>query len=71
MTRLTEQISTAKNLYCDAYVDNDQLTLLYDVKPGVCGKSFGLDIAKLAGLPTTVLEKARLYLDTFNKCRGE
>ena len=51
-----------KNLYCDALADDGQFTLLYSIKPGVCKKSFGIEVAQLAGFPEKVLARAKEYL---------
>ena len=51
-----------KNLYCDALADDGQFTLLYSIKPGVCKKSFGIEVAQLAGFPERVLARAKEYL---------
>ena len=38
------------------------LQLLYNVRPGSSNKSFGLEVARLAGFPSEVMEDARLFL---------
>ncbi|CAH8609702.1 unnamed protein product [Heterobilharzia americana] len=35
-----------------------KVTMLYKVEPGVCSRSYGLDVARLAGLPMAVIEQA-------------
>jgi len=40
-------------------INNNQLTYLYRVTPGVCNSSFGMQIAEIAGLPVKVIERAR------------
>lgn len=62
MTALADEMGNVGNLFCDAVVDGDVLTLLYDIKPGVSKRSLGLEIAKLAGFPKHVLDRARSYL---------
>ena len=62
MTRLAKEVECVKNLYCDALADDSQFTLLYSIKPGVCKKSFGVQVAKLAGFPDKVLARAKEYL---------
>ena len=64
MTRLTSSCppGVVRNLHCEACVDGDRLTLLYRVRDGVCGKSYGLDVANLVGFPKHVLEDAAAYL---------
>ena len=39
--------------------NDDKITLLYKLEPGVCDKSFGIDVAKLANFPQRVIEDAR------------
>ncbi|XP_054801883.1 DNA mismatch repair protein MSH6 isoform X2 [Prosopis cineraria] len=36
----------------------DEVTFLYRLTPGACPKSYGVNVARLAGLPTSVLQKA-------------
>ena len=64
MTKLAKEVECVKNLFCDALTDDNQFTLLYSIKPGVCKKSFGVEVAKLAGFPEKVLGRAREYLKT-------
>ena len=40
-----------------------EFTLLYNVKSGSSNKSFGLEVAKLAGFPDEVVAKAKIYLE--------
>ncbi len=39
--------------------DNSNITFLYTLGPGSCPKSFGINVAKLAGLPEEVLANAK------------
>jgi DNA mismatch repair protein MutS len=38
---------------------SEQLVFLYRLAPGVCSQSYGIEVAKLAGLPGKVLSRAR------------
>ncbi|XP_050447674.1 DNA mismatch repair protein Msh2 isoform X2 [Cataglyphis hispanica] len=59
ITRLAEEISTIQNHHVTALVEDNKLTLLYKVKPGICDQSFGLHVAKMANFPSDVIEFAR------------
>ncbi|KAG4916679.1 hypothetical protein JHK87_054236 [Glycine soja] len=51
----------------------DEVTFLYRLTPGACPKSYGVNVARIAGLPTSVLQKAaaksREFEATYGKCR--
>jgi DNA mismatch repair protein MSH6 len=51
MRCLVEQKSTE--------LDDCNITFLYTLGPGACPKSFGINVARLAGLPDEVLNKAK------------
>uniref|UniRef100_A0A0R3QY37 DNA_MISMATCH_REPAIR_2 domain-containing protein n=1 Tax=Brugia timori TaxID=42155 RepID=A0A0R3QY37_9BILA len=44
--------------------ENGQLILLYKIIPGVAGRSFGLNIGKMVGLPENVLQTASDMLES-------
>lgn len=56
ITELATYVPTVKNSHMVAVADNDNFTLLYEVRPGVMDKSFGLHVAKLANFPNHVVE---------------
>lgn len=39
------------------------VTFLYKLEPGVCSNSYGFNVAKLAGLPSSIVERAREIAD--------
>ncbi|XP_018354792.1 PREDICTED: DNA mismatch repair protein Msh2 [Trachymyrmex septentrionalis] len=59
ITKLTEEIPAVKNQHVTALVEDDKLTLLYKVMPGICDQSFGLHVAKMANFPSDVIEFAK------------
>ena len=47
--------------------DDHSITFLYTLGEGVCPKSFGINVARLAGLPEDVLTKAKRISSEFEK----
>ena len=48
----------------------DEIVFLHKVKPGAADRSYGIQVAKLAGLPTPVLDRAREVLALLEKSDG-
>lgn len=44
--------------FINAQVSGDDVSCKYQVQPGVCDKSFGIDVAKLANFPSDVIQEA-------------
>jgi DNA mismatch repair protein MSH6 len=38
--------------------DERNVTFLYKLTPGICEKSFGMNVAMMAGIPTAIIERA-------------
>ncbi|CAL0311136.1 unnamed protein product [Lupinus luteus] len=51
----------------------EEVAFLYRLMPGACPKSYGVNVARLAGLPTSVLQtaaaKSREFEASYGKCR--
>ncbi len=47
------------NVHLDAVEHNDEIVFMHNVKSGAANKSYGLQVAKLAGLPASVLNHAQ------------
>jgi DNA mismatch repair protein MSH2 len=56
LTKLHETIPTIVNKHVSAVTSNDSLTLLYQVQPGSCDKSFGIHVATMAKFPKNVIQ---------------
>ncbi|RZL51373.1 MAG: DNA mismatch repair protein MutS, partial [Variovorax sp.] len=44
-----------------------EVIFLHEVKPGVADRSYGVQVAKLAGLPPSVIDRARQVLHELEK----
>ncbi|MDF1646019.1 MAG: DNA mismatch repair protein MutS [Legionellaceae bacterium] len=62
LTTLAETTQHIKNIHVDATLVEGRIVFLYQIKEGPTNKSYGLDVAALAGIPSTVLEHARVEL---------
>jgi len=59
LTALAAQLAGVVNVHLDAVEHGDGIVFLYRVKPGPANRSFGLQVAKLAGVPAAVVAAAR------------
>jgi len=55
------------NLYLDTYEKQGEVLFLKKVKTGKAQKSFGLYVAKIAGIPSSILEEAHSILKELEK----
>jgi DNA mismatch repair protein MutS len=62
LTALATQDSGIANVHLDAVEHGDALVFMHAVKDGPADRSFGLQVAALAGLPKTVVRQARARL---------
>lgn len=59
LTSLADQIDCVRNMHVVVKEDKEEVTFLYKVKEGSADRSYGINVAKLAGLPEAVLERAK------------
>ncbi len=62
ITQLEQDIPGVQNVHLDAIEHDDRIVFLHQVKPGAANKSYGLQVAALAGIPSSTLQQARQYL---------
>lgn len=62
ITELPAQLEAVKNIHLDATEHNDNVVFLHNIQTGPASKSYGLQVAKLAGIPTEVLVHAKAQL---------
>ena len=59
LTKYSSIFPTVQNVKLDAVKIEDKIVFLHSVKNGSTNKSFGLEVAKLAGVPKSVVEYAQ------------
>lgn len=62
MTHLPEEITSVVNVHLTATEHDDNIVFLHNVLDGAASQSYGLQVAKLAGLPSPVISDARTQL---------
>ncbi len=64
LTQLPNMLDGSVNVHLDAVEHGDNLVFLHQVKPGPTDKSYGIQVAALAGLPPSVIELAKQTLSS-------
>lgn len=62
LTALAEQLKNVTNVHLDAVEHGDRIVFLYSVKNGPASQSYGLQVARLAGVPEPVIAESQLKL---------
>ena len=65
LTDMEKTLPNLKNKHVSAVEENGVLTFLHKVKDGSVDKSYGINVAKLAGLPDEVIERASAILKVY------
>ncbi|MEX0702210.1 MAG: DNA mismatch repair protein MutS [Planctomycetales bacterium] len=64
LTELPQTLQRAVNWNVAVREDADDVIFLHRIVPGAADKSYGIHVARLAGVPASVIERARTVLDT-------
>jgi len=64
LTELANQLERAKNLNVAVREWGDKVVFLYRIAEGGADHSYGIQVAKLAGLPPSMLKRARAILES-------
>src|SRR6202041_2446692 len=62
LTELADRLSGVKNYHVSVKESAGGIVFLRKVEPGAADRSYGIEVAKLAGLPNEVVERAREVL---------
>jgi DNA mismatch repair protein MutS len=64
LTQLTQSLKECVNWNVAVREDADDVIFLHKIVPGSADKSYGIHVAQLAGVPRTVLDRAKVILRT-------
>jgi DNA mismatch repair protein MutS len=62
LTALPDHIQEVENVHLDAIEHDDKIVFLHRVKKGATNRSYGLQVALLAGVPQDVVSQAKQFL---------
>jgi len=62
ITAFAQEIDNMENVHLDAVEHDDSIVFLHSVKKGAASRSYGLQVAALAGIPSKVLQSAKKTL---------
>ena len=65
LTDLTKKLKRLKNVHVSAKDENGNITFLHKVMDGAVAKSYGINVASLANLPKSVIDKAEEILSNY------
>ena len=71
MTRLSERLDRVANATVSVKEHGGDVIFLHEVRRGAADRSYGVQVARLAGLPEAVVERARVVLDALEKGERE
>ena len=69
LTGLASEVEGCANVHLDATEHADGIAFLHAVKEGPASRSYGLQVAQLAGVPRDVIGQARRYLEMLESQR--
>ncbi|HEU4371619.1 MAG TPA: DNA mismatch repair protein MutS [Methylomirabilota bacterium] len=67
LTQLAGRLSGVRNFHVAVREWNDEIVFLHKVQPGGTDRSYGIQVARLAGLPTGVIARAKALLARFEE----
>ena len=67
LTSMVDEIKSVKNIHLDAVEHGDSIVFMHAVKDGPANQSYGLQVAKLAGVPNSVIKSAKKKLQILER----
>lgn len=70
LTQLEEKLSSAENYRIEVSEEEEEIKFLREIVKGGADKSYGIEVARLAGLPSEILKKSKKILEMLEKRKG-
>lgn len=67
LTDLPKELPHISNVHLNAVEHHDQIIFMHEVKEGPASQSYGLQVARLAGVPGPVITRAKVHLKKLEK----
>jgi DNA mismatch repair protein MutS len=67
LTMLAEKLPRVRNLRVGVKEASGGIVFLHNIEPGAASKSYGIEVARLAGLPSAVIDRAKHVLRQHEK----
>ena len=67
LTMLAEKLQRVRNLRVGVKETTNGIVFLHNIEPGAASKSYGIEVARLAGLPSVVIDRAKRVLRQHEK----
>lgn len=67
LTSLDQSLEKLKNVHVEVEEENGEVVFLHHIKEGKADKSYGIHVAKIANLPTEIIQRAYQLLDSFEQ----
>ncbi|TDQ39723.1 DNA mismatch repair protein MutS [Aureibacillus halotolerans] len=71
LTQLELTLDALQNVHVAAVEDQDTIVFLHKVEPGPSDRSYGIHVAKLAGLPDGITKQATALLQQLEQTKGQ
>lgn len=71
LTQLEQFYPSLKNVHLDAVKHNENLVFLHALKDGAADRSYGVEVAALAGMPDSVVLRAKKYLQEMQEVQED
>lgn len=71
LTTLADDLPAICNVHLDAAEHGEQIVFLHALKEGPANRSYGLQVAQLAGVPASVISQAKVKLDELEAQRHD